>query len=187
MVILLPLGGIFKRSLSVLALVILKLGQDKRKLIIIKYVYSAVLGVNHRNRLAPVALTCEYPLSEMVVCGSLGNAHLFKLYSDGFLSLFNGKTCELLGVDKSVALSEVIALFKSLFGNVNVSKLFIAVDYLYHVDIVSNSVLKVSLVMGRYCHYRTCAVACKNEVADEHSYFLAVYGIYAGNALKLAA
>lgn len=64
MVILLPLSGIFKGSLSVLALVILKLGKDKRKLIIIKYVYSAVLGVNYRNRLAPVALTCEYPLSE---------------------------------------------------------------------------------------------------------------------------
>ena len=123
----------------------------------------------------------------MIICCALRNAHFFKLCGNGFLGFLNGETCKFLGIDELIALAEIVALFKCLFGNVYVTKLIIAVDDLYHIDVMGNGVLEVTLVVGGYSHNCTCAVACKNEVADEHSDFLAVYGIYAGNALELAA
>ena len=41
--------------------------------------------------------------------------------------------------------------------------------------------------MRRNCHYRARAVACKNEIADEHSDFFIIDRVDAGNSLELTA
>ena len=70
MVILFPLGGVFKRCFAVLALVILQLGENEGKLIVIEDVYLTAFGVDNGNGFAPVALAGKYPLSEMIIGGA---------------------------------------------------------------------------------------------------------------------
>ena len=83
----------------------------------------------------------------MIICRALCNAHFFKLAGDGFLCFLNGKTGKFLGVYELIALAEIVALFKGFFGNIDMTELFIAVDYLYHINIVCDSIFKVTLVM----------------------------------------
>ena len=123
----------------------------------------------------------------MVINGSLRNSLRFKLCGYSFLSFLNGKSRELLGVYELIALAEICSLFKRLFGNVNVTELFVTVDYLNHIDIMSNSILKVTLIVRRNSHYSSRSVICQNEITDKHSDFLTVNGVYAGNSLKLTA
>ena len=130
-----------------MALIVLELGKNKRELVIVKYMDIAVFGVNDRHRLAPVALAGEDPLAEMIVDGALRNAHLFKLNGNGFLGFLNGHSGEFLGVDELVALAEIILFLERVTAYVDMSVLFIAVDYLEHIDIVRDRVLKVTLVM----------------------------------------
>ena len=51
------------------------------------------------------------------------------------------------------------------------------VNDLNHVNSMYLCVLKVTLVMTRYCHNGTGSIACKYEIADEKRYFLAVYRV----------
>ena len=147
----------------------------------------SVLTVNNRNWLAPVTLTSKDPLTEVIIYGSLCDAHFFKLLSDSFLSFLNSQTCELLGIYELIALSKIALFFKSSLGNIEVTCFFIAVDYLEHIDIVSNSVLKVTLIVARNSHNCTCTIACKYKITNEHTNFPAVYRVDAGNAFKLTA
>ncbi len=123
----------------------------------------------------------------MIVYSSLSYTHFFQLAGNSLLSLLNSKTTEFLRIYKSVSLAEIFILFESLFRYINVSKVFIAVNNLNHINVVSNSIFKVSLVVRRNSHNSTCAVACKNEITDKHSYFLAVYRVNTSNTLQLTA
>ena len=123
----------------------------------------------------------------MIIYRSFCDSHRLKLRGDSFFSFLNGKSRKFLGIDKAISTSEIFSLFKRLLGYVNVSQLFVAVNYLDHIYIMSDSILKVALVVRGDCHYRTCSVACKNEIADKHSYLFAIDGIYAGNSLELTA
>ncbi len=123
------------------------------------------------NGLAPVTLTGENPLSEVVVNGSLCYTHLFEFGCDGLFCFFNGKTRELFGIDEFAAFSEIILLFKSTFGNIA------SFDNLDHFDVVSNRIFKVTLIVSGNRHNSAGTVIGKNEVTDEHAHFFAVYGV----------
>ena len=74
-IILFPLCSIFKRSLTILSLVVLKLRKYKRKLTFRKELYFTFFCMYYRNRLSPITLSCKYPLSEMVVDLSSCNSY----------------------------------------------------------------------------------------------------------------
>jgi len=180
-IILLPLGSIFQRCLTVFALVVLQHRQNHRQLLIGDKIDFAILGVHAGNRLAPIALAGKYPLPEVIVHLPAGNAHLFQLAGDGLLGLLHGQTGELLGIDQAAALAQIILLFKGTLGHVP------SLNHLNHGNIVGNGILKITLVVAGDCHYRTGAVACQHEVTNEHRHLLAVDRVNGIHALQRAA
>ena len=113
-VVLLPFGRVLERRLSALALVVLEFGEDERELVVGEREDLAVVGVDHRHGLAPVALTRKDPFAEVVVHGALRDAHLLEFGGDGLLRLFDCEAGELLGVDQLATLAEVVLLFESV-------------------------------------------------------------------------
>ena len=180
-VIFLPLGGVFQRRLTVASLVILQLRQDQGQLVVGQEVGLSVVGIHAGNRLAPIPLTGENPLPEMVVDLSSGHAGLFQLAGDGLLGLLHRQAGELFGVDEPAALAKIILLLKGVLGHVR------AVNDLNHGDVMHLGVLKVTLVVAGHGHDRAGAVARQNEVADKHGHLLAVDRVDGVDALQAAA
>ena len=131
----------------------------------------SVLAMYHRNRLTPITLARKNPLTEVIIYGSLSNTLLLQFCSNCLLCFFNSETGELFGIHQLTAFAKVLTLFKSFLRHIR------AINYLNHGDIVCDCILKVTLVMGRYCHNSTGSVACQYKITDIQRYFLAIYRI----------
>ena len=132
-------------------LIALYLRQTQRKLILRNRHAAALWTVDDRNGLAPVSLTGEYPVAQLVVDCLASKALFFDhlrsfffqnrgLHAVPFAGIDHGSTCLCIG-------------FSHIFN-------FLAVlcDYLNDRKAEFLSKFKVSVIMGRYTHDGTCAV-----------------------------
>ena len=95
-----PIGHLRERRFAVIGrLVGINLRQNERQLAFIDRHIAALLAVYNRNRLAPVALACEYPVTELIVDLTVADAGLLKVIFDADFRFFDGHAVQNAGVD----------------------------------------------------------------------------------------
>ncbi|CCY20904.1 uncharacterized protein BN782_00673 [Eubacterium sp. CAG:786] len=139
---------------------------------------AALLAVDNGDRLAPVSLTGEYPVAQLVV-------HLFAtlavcgeplLYLH--LCFLDGKPVQELGIHHNAG---------GAVGERFLLDVLAALYYLDYRQVKYLCELPVAGVVRGYCHDGAGAVGHQNIVGNEDRYFLAVNGIYRADALQLYA
>ena len=132
--------------------------------------------MNDRDRLAPVTLTGEYPVSQLIICLSGSKLFLFQPVNDLFLCF---------GYFQSVQESGV---YHFACGNVCKSFLlyvFAAGYYFNDRKIEFFCKFPVTGIMSRYCHNSACSIAHQYIVGNPDGNFFSVYRIDCTDAVDL--
>ena len=130
--------------------------------------------MNDRKRFAPVSLPAEEPVTKFVVDCFFAKILFLEPGSNFFFEFCRRQPVKLAGVYGCSITGET-----SLYG-------FRRFDNLYNIKPEFVSEFKVTLVMGRHCHYSTCAIAYKYVIAYPDWYFFAVNRIYRKSTGKFA-
>ena len=147
-----PPVNVRKRRLSGASrLIALYLRQGKRKLILRNRYISALRTVDDRDRLSPITLTGEYPVTEFIIHRLFTDTHFFD-DDRGFLLKDCGfHSIPLSGIDHGAAglcigLSHVFNFFSVLRNDLN------------DRNVEFSCKLKVTVIMGRNTHDRSGTV-----------------------------
>ena len=174
-----PINHGRQRTLAVVGgLIALHLRQHQGQLALRQGHGTALGTMNNGNGLAPIALTGEYPVPELIVDLALADALLLQPLGHSRNCLVDGHAVEEIGVHEG---SGIVLGGKCAFGNIAAG---------YHLNDVAAELLgkgKVAVIMGRHCHDCAGAVGGKHIVGDENGNMLAVDGIDGINALQLYA
>ena len=110
---------------------------------------TAFVAVYDRNRLTPVTLTGEYPVTQLIVCFCFSNVVLFEPLKNFLFCFRNGKSVQETGVDKSSLCNVGVnfVLYVAACNNLDDR----------HVEFLCE--LPVTLIVCRYCHDGAGAVA----------------------------
>ena len=171
-----PVGHLGNRALAVVGrLIALDLRQNQRQLIL-GHGHPAALGAgDHRNGLAPVALTGEDPVTELVVDLLVAPALLYCVFFHCGDGLFDRHAIEESGVDHDAG---IILEGKGFLRNVA------ALDDLDDRKAKLRCEIPVALVVARNAHDDTGAVAHEDIVRNEHRNDLASCGVYDLDAVE---
>ena len=131
--------------------------------------------MNNWNRLTPVSLTREYPVTELIINLCITNSLFCKEFNHLFLSFFNFKSINEIRIDKHTC----CYICKCCLININ---FFTILGYnLNNRQIKLLGKLPVSFIMCRNSHDSTCTIAHKYIVRYPDWNFLAINRI---NCLK---
>ena len=123
--------------------------------------------MNDRNRLTPIALAGEYPVTQLIVYGFLANAHFFYHDRRFFFKDRRLHAVPLAGIDHGAAglcvgLCHIFNLFSVLGDNLD------------DRNIEFCGKLKVTVIMGGYTHDGTCSVISQYVVRQPDGNLCAV-------------
>ena len=171
-----PVGHLAQGTLAVIrGLVALHLRQYQRQLLLRQGHPAALLAVHQGNRLAPVALAGEHPVTQLVVDLLLAEALLHHVLLHGGDGLLHGHAVEEAGVDHDGA---VVLGHKGLLGDIA------ALDHLDDGQTELLGEFPVALVVTGHAHDDTGAVAHEDVVGHEHGQGLMGHGVHDLNTLQ---
>ena len=189
-------------------LVVLKLRQGKRKVAFIHKRLRAVFPVNDRERLAPVALTREEPVAELVLRLGLADALGFQPFDHLLLRILHRKPCDEPAVHhhaiRNIGIGHLASIWHTRGGRDALLRvrsrrglrpspfpiprsLFPFRHHLIDRQIEDLREIEVALIMRRHGHDRARAVGGEHIVGDEDRDLVAVHGIYAHHACQTNA
>ena len=123
-------------------------------------------------------MAAKDPVTQFVVDLLYADAVINKPFFHNGNGFLNGESVEELGIDHDAGI--VLECEGFLFNVAALDDLdYFAAEFLCKFP--------VTVIMCRYCHDSTRAVSNQNIVGDENGYLLAVYGVYALDALNLNA
>ena len=171
-----PVGHLAQRALAVIGgLIAVHLRQHERKLILRDRHPAALRAVDQRDRLAPVTLAAEDPVTQLVVDLLLADPLLHDVFLHGGDGLFDGHAVEEAGVDHDGA---VVLGDKGLLCHVA------AGDDLDDRQAELRGKLPVALVVARNAHDDAGAIAHEDVVGNKHGQRLVRHGIHDLDALE---
>ena len=153
--------------------------QLKRQLILRQSHIAALVALDDRNRLAPVTLTGEYPVTQLVLHLGMADALFAQPLDHSRDSVLNGLAVEKIRVDQNTGLI--------LCGKGCLLDILAAGNNLDNLTAELLCKLPVTVIVRRNSHDGTGAVAHQNIVGNENRDLLAVYWIDCGNAVQLNA
>ena len=174
-----PVGHLAQRALAVVGgLIAVHLREHERELILRDRHPAALRAVDERDRLAPVTLAAEDPVTQLVVDLFLADALLHDVLLHGGDGFFDGHAVEEAGVDHDGAV---------VLGDEGFLRHVAAGDDLDDRQAELRGELPVALIVARNAHDDAGAVAHENVVRDEHGQCLVRHGIHDLDALKTDA
>ena len=163
-----PVGHLAQRALAVVGgLIAVHLREHERELILRDRHPAALRAVDERDRLAPVTLAAEDPVTQLVVDLFLADALLHDVLLHGGDGFFDGHAVEEAGVDHDGA---VVLGDKGLLCHVA------AGDDLDDRQAELRGKLPVALVVARNAHDDAGAIAHKDVVGNKHGQRLVRHG-----------
>ena len=133
------------------------LGKKQRKLILRHRYAAALRAVNNRDRLAPVTLAGEYPVTQLIINCFAANSHFFNHHRCFFLEHRAFHAVPFAGIDHGAGSIRIgffhIFDFLTILGN-----------YLDYRNIEFSGKFKVSVIMGGNAHNRARAIICKHVI-----------------------
>ena len=171
-----PVGHLGEGAFAVVSrLITLDLRQHDGQLLLRNGDPAALRAADEGDRLAPVALTGEYPVAQLIIDLLLAEALLHNVFLHRGDGLFNGHAVEGTGIDHDGA---VVLCDEGFLGHVA------AGDDLDYRQAELGGKLPVALVVPRNAHDDTGAVAHEDVVGDEDWQILVSYGVYGLDAVE---
>ena len=124
-----------------------------------------------RNRLTPVSLSGEYPVTELIIYLTVSNALLLQKIFHLFLGFCDLQAIQKLGIDHLTGCH----IRKCSF--INIYRAFLSFDYLDHRQSKFLSKLPVTGIVRRYCHNSTCTIRHQHIIRDPYRNLLAIHRI----------
>ena len=155
-----PFRNVCQRRFSGSGRLIFLYFRKQQRQLFFRYRYSAAFrAVYDRDRLAPVTLTGEYPVTKLIVHFLLTDASLLDHGRRFFFQHSGFHAVPLAGIDHgshsvSVSLCHVLNLFSVLGDNLNDR----------NIELLRK--LKVTVIMGRHAHDGSCTVICQYIVGQ---------------------
>ena len=103
----------------------------------------------NRNRLAPVSLTGEHPVTQFEIDLCMTFSHFFEFFNNFLFSVINRKSVKIIGIDKNTRCTVCKSSFLNIFSA------------LYNFDnrqIKFFCKIPVTSIVCRNCHNCTCTV-----------------------------
>ena len=173
-----PVGHLRKRRFaSFRRLIAFHHRKLQRQFAFVKRYHAALFAVHDRDRLTPISLTGENPVTKLIVCLALALALFRQPFGDFHLRFLNGKTGQKAGIDHHAG------------GAVGESGFFdvAALDDFNNRQTKLLGKLPVTGIVSGNRHDSTCAVGDKNVVGNENRNFRTVYGVDGIHAVKTHA
>ena len=141
--------------------------KSQRKLVFRNRYVSAFWTVNDGNRLAPVTLTGEYPVTKLIIYCLSSDSHLLDHFRSFFLQNCRFHAVPVSGVDHSsgsfcISLCHIFDFFSVLS------------DYLDDRNIEFCCKFKVTVIMSRYTHDSSCTIISQYVIRKPDRHFLSI-------------
>ena len=170
-----PIGDICNRAFAVICRLIgFDIGKAEWKLTFRNRNPSTLLAIYERNRLSPISLTGEYPVTELIIRLWRSEAFLFKELDNLLFCFGNFKPIEKSGIDHFACLN----IRECLVLNIAASN-----DFDYRKIKLLRKIPVTCVVCGN-CHDGTRAIGHKDIVRNEDRNFLSVYGVDRRDSVK---
>ncbi len=170
-----PVGHLGEGAFAVVGgLIALDIREDQGQLALVQRNPAAFVTVNKRDRFAPVALTREDPVAQLVIDLFLADPVLDTVLFHGGDRLANGHAVHEAGVDHDA----VVLGDKGFFRHIA------ALDHLDDGQVELHGELPVALVMARHAHDAAGAVAHEDVVRDKDRNRSAVHGVDGTDAME---